>query len=124
VAHLALPSGETPPLEVSDVQELVPAPAAHATTTGDVPARIGFVVSGAVGPAVVRNRVRRRLRHLAADQLDRLPAGTLLVVRALPAAAGATYAQLATDLDAVLERLVGGARSVSSGRSAQADVPA
>ena len=75
------------------------------TSAAAPPARVGFVVSGAVGPAVVRNRVRRRLRHLAAEQVRRLPDGALLVVRALPAAAGATTAQLAADLQAVLVRL-------------------
>ena len=29
----------------------------------DEPARVGFTVSRAVGPAVIRNRVRRRLRR-------------------------------------------------------------
>ena len=51
--------------------------------------RAGFVVSKAVGGAVVRNRVRRRLRHLRrASGSTTLPAGATLVVRALPAAAG------------------------------------
>lgn len=49
--------------------------------------RVGFVVARSVGNAVTRNRVRRRLQHLAADQLERTPAGTDLVVRALPRAA-------------------------------------
>ena len=38
-----------------------------------VRARVGFVVSKAVGNAVVRNRVKRRLRHLAREHLDRAP---------------------------------------------------
>ena len=54
-------------------------------------ARAGFVVSKAVGNAVVRNRVRRRLRHLVRERLGELPAGSILVVRALPAAADASY---------------------------------
>ena len=62
------------------------------------PARVGFVVSRAVGPAHVRNRVKRRLRHAARDLLDTLPAGSLLVVRAHPAAGRAGYARLAADL--------------------------
>ena len=37
------------------------------------PARVGFVVSKAVGNAVVRNRVKRRLRHLCRERLDVLP---------------------------------------------------
>lgn len=70
------------------------------------PARAGFVVSKAVGPAVVRNRVKRRLRHLVRDRVDGLPAGSLVVVRALPPAAAAEYAELARDLDAALRRLL------------------
>jgi ribonuclease P protein component len=68
--------------------------------------RVGFVVPRAVGPAVARNRVRRRLRHLLRDRLDRLPAGSRLVVRVLPAAASASSAQLAGALDRALARLV------------------
>ena len=66
-------------------------------------ARAGFVVSKAVGNAVVRNQVRRRLRHLVRPRLAELPAGSLVVVRALPAAASASYATLGSDLEAALE---------------------
>jgi ribonuclease P protein component len=70
------------------------------------PARAGFVVSKAVGPAVTRNLVTRRLRHLLRDRLDLLPAGADLVVRALPAAATRPYDELAADLDAALAKAV------------------
>jgi ribonuclease P protein component len=69
-------------------------------------ARIGFVVSRAVGPAVTRNRVRRRLRELMRGYLQLLPGGSLLVVRANAAAAHASQADLAADLDLVLRRLL------------------
>jgi ribonuclease P protein component len=69
------------------------------------PARIGFVTSKAVGNAVVRNQVRRRLRHVMAARWSALPAGSLTVVRALPPAAGATSADLAADIDRALLRL-------------------
>jgi len=65
-------------------------------------ARAGFVVSKAVGNAVVRNRVRRRLRHLVRPLLSELPGGATLVVRALPPAADASYATLGTDLATAL----------------------
>lgn len=71
--------------------------------------RAGFVVSKAVGGAVVRNLVKRRLRHLLRDRLDLLPAGSLVVVRALPGAGEADHGQLARDLDTALQRLLGGA---------------
>jgi ribonuclease P protein component len=66
----------------------------------------GLVVSKAVGGSVVRHRVARRLRHLLATRLPGLPAGTRLVVRAAPAAASATSADLGADLDRALARLV------------------
>ena len=70
----------------------------------DEPARVGFVVSKAVGNAVVRNRVRRRLRHAARAHVSLLAPGALLVVRAQPAAAGASYEELVSDLDRCLRR--------------------
>ena len=73
---------------------------------GDTPARAGFVVGRAVGNSVVRHRTVRKLRHLVRDRLDRLPAGSVLVVRALPPAAAADSAALARDLDSALDRLV------------------
>ena len=66
----------------------------------------GLVVSKAVGGSVVRHRVARRLRHLLAPRLAALPEGTRLVVRAAPAAATATSAELGVDLDRALARLV------------------
>jgi ribonuclease P protein component len=68
--------------------------------------QIGFVVSRAVGTAVVRNRVRRRLRHLARARADLLPAGSLLVIRADPRAADARQRDLAAELDLVLAKLL------------------
>ncbi|MFI5528905.1 ribonuclease P protein component [Kitasatospora sp. NPDC051853] len=73
---------------------------------GSPSARAGFVVSKAVGPAVVRNLVKRRLRHLVRDRLALLPAGSLIVVRALPPAGAASYLDLEQDLDAALRRLL------------------
>ena len=68
--------------------------------------KVGFVVSRAVGSAVVRNRVKRRLRELMRGRLASLPEGCLLVLRTHPAAAGASQADLVADLDLVLERLL------------------
>jgi ribonuclease P protein component len=71
--------------------------------TDDAP-RAGFVVSRAVGGSVVRHRVTRRLRHVVAARLPALPPGTRLVVRALPAAAAASSAELAADFELALRR--------------------
>jgi ribonuclease P protein component len=92
-------------------QPLDPAPESAAdqtqspTRSGSQPTRVGFVVSKAVGNSVVRHRVSRRLRHLMRDRLGTLPTGCSLVVRALPAAAASTSAELGADLDGALRRL-------------------
>ena len=67
-------------------------------------ARVGFVVNKSVGNAVARNRVKRRLRHAAGARISLLPDGTLLVVRARPQAASASYEELVSDLDRCLDR--------------------
>lgn len=66
------------------------------------PPRVGFVVSKAVGGAVVRKRVQRRLRHMMRSRLAVLPNGSLLVVRAKPVAATVRYEALAEQLDSAI----------------------
>ncbi|MEO5709174.1 MAG: ribonuclease P protein component [Nocardioidaceae bacterium] len=68
-------------------------------------ARVGFVVSRAVGNAVTRNLVKRRLRHLTRERITSLPVSAVLVVRALPASALASYDGLSADLDKAWGRL-------------------
>lgn len=68
------------------------------------PARVGLVVGKAVGNAVVRTRVKRRLRHQTAPLVTMLPTGSILVLRAQPASAGATSAELAEELRAGIGR--------------------
>lgn len=75
----------------------------HVVTGTGTPTSVGFVVSKAVGTAVVRNRVKRRLRHLMADRLATLE-GVQVVVRALPASAQATSDRLSADLDRALSK--------------------
>jgi len=74
----------------------------HLAAAGTGTPRFGFAVSRAVGNAVIRNKVRRRLRHLARERLDRFPAGTTVLVQALPAAAHRSFQELGRDLDAAL----------------------
>ena len=83
----------------------------------DATPRAGFVVSRAVGGSVVRHRVVRRLRHLLRGRLADLPAGSRLVVRALPPAADAPSSVLAHDLDSALRTAlahVGAVRSMGA----------
>jgi ribonuclease P protein component len=77
----------------------------HANSTdarAGQPPRVGFVVSKAVGNAVVRNRTKRVLRHALAARLDRVPSGTDLVVRANQPAAGAASSELGADVDRLM----------------------
>lgn len=82
-------------------------------------ARAGFVVSKAVGNAVVRNKVKRRLRHAAAAELPHWPAGTDVVVRATPKAAERGFDELRRDLT----EAVNAARSAKGGRREQRGRP-
>jgi len=66
--------------------------------TGDANSMTGFAVSRAVGGAVVRNRVTRRFRAIMADELEQLPHGSRVVLRALPAAATAGFHELKADV--------------------------
>lgn len=68
----------------------------HARRRDAEPSRAGFVVSKAVGNAVTRNRVKRRLRHLCGGALSSAPFPVEVVVRALP---GAVRGDLVADFD-------------------------
>lgn len=68
------------------------------------PARVGFIVGKRVGGAVLRNRVRRRLREVMRRRLRAVAPGWDLVVIARPAAARATSADLASELVTLLAR--------------------
>jgi ribonuclease P protein component len=56
--------------------------------------RFGFVTSRRVGRAVIRNRVRRRLREICRLNRTMLAPGWLVVVVAKPAAAKASFSEL------------------------------
>jgi ribonuclease P protein component len=66
--------------------------------------RVGITVSSRVGKAVVRNRVRRRLREALQARLDALGTGSDVLVIARPPSAAATWAELCAALDSVLAR--------------------
>lgn len=68
------------------------------------PPRVGVAVNKAVGIAVQRNRVKRRLRAVIATHIRSLPGGRV-VIRALPPSAQAGFASLAGDVDRCVNRL-------------------
>ncbi|MGO3885104.1 MAG: ribonuclease P protein component [Mycetocola sp.] len=66
--------------------------------------RFGFIAAKTVGGAVVRNRVRRRLKAASFSVLSSVPAGAEIVVRAQPAAATASFSTLLADVNAAVVR--------------------
>jgi len=64
----------------------------------DAPTRFGFIVAKTVGNAVTRNLLRRRFKAIAHELLTEVPTGHDVVIRALPAAAGATWPTLLEDV--------------------------
>lgn len=78
---------------------------AHALTESTrASVRVGFVVSKAVGNAVIRNLVKRRMRGASAELIkDR--SGVDIVFRALPAAAHASYGDLHNEMRTCLTRI-------------------
>ena len=76
------------------------------TGSGQGRPRATVVAGRRVGPAVVRNRVKRRLREHVRTRLETLPEGSLLVVRALPGAADASFAELGAWVESGLQTCV------------------
>lgn len=72
------------------------------------PVRFGFIVSRAVGDAVERNLVRRRMRSVGRQFVDSGARGADVVIRALPGAAQRGWVSLSADMhDALDSQLLG-----------------
>jgi ribonuclease P protein component len=69
------------------------------------PTRIGFSVSRRVGGAVVRNRVKRRLREIVRKRLSHVAPGWDIVITARASAAEAEYGALEEDLREIFSRV-------------------
>jgi ribonuclease P protein component len=67
--------------------------------------RCGFAVSGRLGTAVLRNRIRRRLREIVRLRLGMLAVGWDVVVVARQRAASASYRQLEIATNQALEEV-------------------
>jgi ribonuclease P protein component len=72
-------------------------------TEPGAPARVAFAIGRPVGSAVVRNKLRRRLRAACREHATEFVTGHSYLVGATPKAASASYDDLDTMLQALLE---------------------
>lgn len=75
----------------------------RAVSVAPGPPRVAYAIGRSAGNAVVRNRVRRRLRAAVAEHADRLRPATAYLVSAGPGA----VAMSAAELSRTLARLLG-----------------
>lgn len=81
----------------------------HALTRSPTgPVRFGFIVSKAVGGAVARNLVRRRMRAASRDILPDVGPGTDVVVRALPGSVEVEWGTLQAEIARGVARATSG----------------
>ncbi|MDO5720306.1 MAG: ribonuclease P protein component [Actinomycetaceae bacterium] len=80
----------------------------HALTGEDLnECLVGFVVPKKVhARAVTRNLTKRRLRHLMRDRVSQLPKNSIVVIRVLPGIRGASFADIESNLDHALARVL------------------
>lgn len=77
------------------------------STSAEQASQFGFIVSKAVGNAVTRNLVKRRLREIVVETLREQPHGISVVVRALPPAARASWEELRDDYRRAFSKVTG-----------------
>lgn len=70
------------------------------------PARFGFIVSKAIGNAVTRNLIRRRMKTVVERRLHTGISELDVVFRALPPVTDAPFEQLEREMNRALDRLV------------------
>lgn len=88
------------------ILQVAKAPEGHDPGEGRAAVRVGFTVSRKVGNAVVRNRVRRRLKAAVGEVMPEFAsAGHDFVVIGRAATPGRPYASLIADLKRGLKRL-------------------
>jgi ribonuclease P protein component len=66
--------------------------------------RFGFAVNSRIGPAVVRNRIKRRLREAVRLQMDRIPPGWDIIFIARRPIRNADYHQMEAACARLLRR--------------------
>jgi ribonuclease P protein component len=82
---------------------------------GDGQCSFAFVVSRKVGNAVVRNKVKRRLRAIVRELLPSVLGGYYYLIIAKPSAAGATFAVLQQEVTGAFDTMK--RKSITRGES-------
>ena len=72
----------------------------------DKTSRFGISVKKALGGAVVRNRIRRRIREILRRNRTEIPTGWDIVIHPRPSVAQAPFGPLETELMRVLRSIV------------------
>lgn len=80
--------------------------ASRADTGEGSPARFGYIVSKAVGNAVTRNLIRRRMKSVSEELIRDGVTDIDIVFRAFPAAAGASFDELERELRRAVTRVI------------------
>ena len=72
---------------------------------GQPNSRFGFSIKKTLGGAVVRNRIRRRVREMVRLHREELPTGWDIVIHPKSSVAGGAFQALTSELLRLLERL-------------------
>ncbi|MEX0617239.1 MAG: ribonuclease P protein component [Candidatus Woykebacteria bacterium] len=67
--------------------------------------KIGFIVSGKIGKAVTRNRVKRLLSEILAKRIEAIPKDLSLIFIAFPASKDKSYEELEAETEKILNKL-------------------
>lgn len=86
------------------------------------PTRFGFIITKRVGVAVVRNRMRRRLKAITAGMLEEVPTGVDVIIRVHPEAVALDFAALEAGARSAIARAV--KRAERENRRRRSDRPA
>jgi len=71
---------------------------------GEAGAQVGFTCTRALGGAVVRNRIKRRMREAVRGQLARIGAGWEIVINPRARAMTVPFVQLEQELEKLVQR--------------------